>query len=98
MNISIRSALRELQTLTRRRAGRPLRLYGRDLLSTVNILERSDGFFRSGLVHTEINYETIDSFIEIASNLLHLANKNTWNDIDEVWFLYPRSFDEERSC
>ena len=90
VNLDIRETLKQLRSLTRiHRSPRPGtnhsgRLFGQDLLSTVNILKRSQKIFKEEKGNKSMAKESVGSFTETASNVLDLENHETWMEIDEV--------------
>ena len=90
MNLDVRESLKQLRSLTRiHRSPRPGtsrfgRLFGRDLLSTVNILKRSQKIFEEEKGNKSMAKESVESFTETASNVLDLENQETWMEIDDV--------------
>jgi hypothetical protein len=90
VKLDIKQALDQLRSLTRlRRKPRPgmnrsARLFGKDLLSTVDILKRTQGFFKKGEGKKPLAKETLNSFTETASNVLDLENRETWLEVEEV--------------
>ena len=87
VNLNIPKILRELKNLTnvhRPVLGGPARLFGNDLLSSVDILRRTTGFLKTGADPKKSAKESFLPFTETASNLLDLGNRATWEEIDEV--------------
>ena len=89
-NLNIKQVLAQLRSLTTVHL-RPLpgmnrsaRLFGRDLLSTVDILKRTQGFFKKKHSEESSANETLNSFTETTSNVLDLENRETWQEIEEV--------------
>ena len=96
MNLSITQAMDELRLLThlhqKPRPGtfRPVRLFGQDLLSAVNILKRAPGFFKKEQGKKPLAKESLNSFTETASNVLDVENQETWLEIEEVRILLEK--------
>ena len=90
VKLDIKQALDQLRSLTHlHRKPRPgmnssVRLFGKDLLSTVDILKRTQGFFKKQQGKKPLAKETLNSFTETASNVLDLENQETWLEVEEV--------------
>ena len=89
VNLTVKQALDELKSLTNpKKQPRPgvkssARLFGKDLLATVDILKRTKGFFQKK-ENKSFATETLSSYTETASNVLDLENHKTWLEIEEV--------------
>ena len=89
-NLNIKQVLDKLRSLTHVRKKpqpgmkRSGRLFGKDLLSTVDILKRAQGVFKNKQGKESLANETLNSFTETASNVLDLENQDTWLEIEEV--------------
>ena len=89
-NLNVKQVLDQLRSLTHlRRKPQPgmkrsARLFGKDLLSTVDILKRAQGVFKNKKGKESSANETLNFFTETASNVLDLENQETWLEIEEV--------------
>lgn len=62
----------------------PGRMFGKDLLSAVDILKKAPEFFLKEPGNKLSAIETLESFTETASNVLDIENQETWLEIEEV--------------
>ncbi|XP_028402492.1 adhesion G protein-coupled receptor L3-like [Dendronephthya gigantea] len=89
VNLDIKQALDQLRSLTSpKKPPRPgmkgsARLFGKDLLATVGILQRTKSFFQKEKGNKTLATETLSSYTETASNVLDLENQETWLEIEE---------------
>ena len=96
VNLDIKKTLDELRSLTRPHqqprpgTNHPARLFGKDLLSTVDILKTTQLLFKKEQGKKTLAMETLTSFTETASNILDLENQDTWLEIEEVKIIHSK--------
>lgn len=96
VNFDVKKTLDELRSLTRPHkrprpgANHPARLFGKDLLSTVGILKRTQSLFKREQGKKTLAKETLTSYTETASNILDLENQDTWLEIEEVRIIHSK--------